>query len=125
MTGQPSVVEVLVAVEDTASEEACRVYPDDYPAAALYGGVVDTHREAYTSGYLSGYAAAGLLASGPTPINLLRELIDEDDCWFDHHGGCQAHGHLSLKPGETCPQQDAKDVIARADQTETKEDDRG
>lgn len=39
---------------------------------------------------------------------LIRELTDPEDCSFDHHGGCQAHGYLSLKPGETCPQADAK-----------------
>lgn len=40
---------------------------------------------------------------------LIRDLTDPDDCSFDHHGGCQAHGYLSLEPGEPCPQQDAKD----------------
>lgn len=49
---------------------------------------------------------------------LLSELTDPDDCWFDHHGGCQAHGFLSLKPGETCPHADAK-AIAAAHKTES------
>lgn len=40
---------------------------------------------------------------------LIRDLTDRDPCWFDHHGGCQAHGYLSLEPGELCPQQAAKD----------------
>ena len=48
-------------------------------------------------------------------LKLLEELVDPDDCWFDHHGGCQAHGFISLEPGETCPHQDAKELI-RADQ---------
>lgn len=39
---------------------------------------------------------------------IIRDLIDPDGCSFDHHGGCQAHGYLSLQPGETCPQHDAK-----------------
>lgn len=46
------------------------------------------------------------------PVELLRSLVDEDDCWFDHHGGCQAHGYLSLKPGEQCPQSEAKELLA-------------
>lgn len=46
------------------------------------------------------------------PVGLLRSLVDEDSCWFDHHGGCQAHGYLSLEPGEKCPQQEAKDLLA-------------
>jgi len=42
---------------------------------------------------------------------LIRDLIDRDDCHFDHHGGCQAHGYLRLEPGEKCPQQEAKDWL--------------
>ncbi len=43
---------------------------------------------------------------------LLRDLTDPDDCEFDHHGGCQAHGYLSLQPGELCPHAEAKQLIA-------------
>lgn len=50
------------------------------------------------------------------PTDLLRSLVDADDCWFDHHGGCQAHGYLSLQPGEKCPHAEAKDLLARAEQ---------
>jgi hypothetical protein len=39
-------------------------------------------------------------------------VVDEDDCWFDHHGGCQAHGYLSLEPGELCPHAEAKQLLA-------------
>ena len=49
---------------------------------------------------------------------LIGDLTDLADCWFDHHGGCQAHGYLSLEPGETCPQHDAKEW-ARAALTAT------
>lgn len=52
------------------------------------------------------------------PIDLLRSLVDEDDCWFDHHGGCQAHGYLSLEPGEKCPQAEAKERLAALAQPE-------
>lgn len=45
-------------------------------------------------------------------LNLIRDLVDSDDCWFDHHSGCQAHGYLSLEPGEKCPQQEAKELLA-------------
>ncbi|UYM26604.1 hypothetical protein SEA_BAUER_55 [Arthrobacter phage Bauer] len=45
---------------------------------------------------------------------LIRDLSDRDECWFDHHGGCQAHGYLSLEAGETCPQADAKAWVAGA-----------
>lgn len=46
--------------------------------------------------------------------NLIGELTEHDECSFDHHGGCQAHGYLELSPGAKCPQQDAKDWTARA-----------
>lgn len=38
------------------------------------------------------------------PSDLALSLVDEDGCVFDHYGGCQSHGYLSLQPGETCPQ---------------------
>lgn len=44
---------------------------------------------------------------------LIRDLVDEDDCWLDHDGGCQAHGYISLQHGQTCPQQDAKDMLEK------------
>jgi len=49
------------------------------------------------------------------PRDLLDSLIDADECWFDHHGGCQAHCYLSLEPGELCPMQEAKNLLAAAD----------
>lgn len=39
---------------------------------------------------------------------LIRDFTDPDDCEFDHHGGCQAHGYLTLEPGELCPHAEAK-----------------
>lgn len=44
--------------------------------------------------------------------SLLESLVSDDDCDFDHHGGCQAHLYLSLEPGEKCPQQQLKDLLA-------------
>lgn len=48
------------------------------------------------------------------PRELLESLIDGGECWFDHHGGCQEHGYLSLEPGELCPQEEAKRLLAAA-----------
>lgn len=45
-------------------------------------------------------------------LALIRDLVDGDACWFDHHGGCQAHGYLSLKPGRKCPHAEAKELLA-------------
>lgn len=50
------------------------------------------------------------------PAELLRSLIDPDNCWFDHNGGCQAHGFLSLEPGEKCPHAQAKELLAAHDE---------
>lgn len=48
----------------------------------------------------------------PAPRELLESLVDADDCRFDHHGGCQAHGYLALEPGELCPQAELKALLA-------------
>lgn len=50
------------------------------------------------------------------PVELLRSLVDDDPCWFDHHGGCQAHGYLSLEPGQKCPHAEAKEILAAHDE---------
>ena len=43
---------------------------------------------------------------------LIADLTDPDDCWFDHHGGCQTHGYLSLEQGQLCPHAEAKQWTA-------------
>jgi hypothetical protein len=48
------------------------------------------------------------------PLELLEALVDDGECRFDHHGGCQEHGYLSLEPGDACPQADLKALIADA-----------
>lgn len=54
------------------------------------------------------------------PVSLLEEAIDligclrdDGECWFDHHGGCQEHGFLSLKEGEQCPHAQAPGTIEK------------
>ena len=42
---------------------------------------------------------------------LVRDMTDPGKCWFDHHGGCQEHGYLDLKPGELCPHAEAKQLL--------------
>jgi hypothetical protein len=46
-------------------------------------------------------------------LNLIRDLTDRDECWLDHNGGCQAHGYISLEPGEECPHAEAKKILGR------------
>ncbi len=46
---------------------------------------------------------------------------DDDPCSFDHHGGCQAHGFLSLRPGQICPAVQAHGMlVAHAYRTDPK-----
>jgi hypothetical protein len=52
---------------------------------------------------------------------LIESLIDRDPCSFDHHGGCQAHGYLSLEPGELCPQEEAKQWLSGTRPAESEE----
>lgn len=44
-------------------------------------------------------------------LQLIRDMADPGACWFDHHGGCQEHGYLDLKPGELCPHAEAKQLL--------------
>lgn len=70
---------------------------------------------------LAGHIRAALVARTPQPAELasvlvsrelLDALVDDGDCWFDHHGGCQEHGYLELEPGEKCPHAEAKELLA-------------
>ena len=45
------------------------------------------------------------------PRQLLVDLVDTDDCQFDHHGYCQAHVWLDERP---CPHARAKTILAGA-----------
>ena len=56
---------------------------------------------------------AALVASDEIVVKreLLESLLDSDPCWFDHHGGCRAHG-FSLDQGELCPVEEAKRLLA-------------
>lgn len=45
------------------------------------------------------------------PRALALLLVSSEGCVLDHHGGCQAHGYLSLKPGEICPQTQLRDFL--------------
>jgi hypothetical protein len=42
---------------------------------------------------------------------VLKHIVDEEPCRFDHKGGCQAHGFIFLEPGEICPQAEAKSLL--------------
>lgn len=72
--------------------------------------------DAYADGLEQGLAAR----PAPTPVGtgdavaLLASLVDPGECWFDHHGGCQAHGFLDLGPGEVCPNEAARRLVASA-----------
>lgn len=50
------------------------------------------------------------------PVDLLEKFTDDEACWFDHHGNCQAHGQ-SLEPGERCPAVRLREVVTEAKAT--------
>jgi hypothetical protein len=59
----------------------------------------------------------------PTLLDLIERFgIDPAPCGFDLNGGCQAHGYLSLEPGEKCPQREAKDLLAEYGRRQTEGD---
>lgn len=69
--------------------------------------------------HMAEWARAHLAAQEPddadipeSVANLIRDLTDPDDCWFDHSGGCQAHGYLALTPEQECPHSEAKRLLA-------------
>jgi hypothetical protein len=64
-------------------------------------------------------AGAGLAV---VPTELLEALTDSEECSFDHHGGCQTHGYLSLEPGEHCPQAEARELLATLTESEAGDD---
>jgi hypothetical protein len=43
---------------------------------------------------------------------LLEALRDDEPCWHDHAGRCQAH-NFALAPGEPCPQVELKALLDR------------
>lgn len=50
---------------------------------------------------------------------LVRDFLDPDLCWFDHHGYCQVHGWLKTDPA--CPHGRARTMLTENDAIETKE----
>jgi len=51
---------------------------------------------------------------------LLDAIVEDSDCRFDHHGGCQEHGFLWLEQGEVCPNHEARELLSRTQQGEGK-----
>lgn len=87
------------------------MHPDD----AYMLGLSDGHKESeheYKPWVADLQAElAEIKGSHKQALTLLAELVDTEDCWFDHHGGCQAHGYLSLEQGEKCPQFEVKELL--------------
>lgn len=47
------------------------------------------------------------------PRWVLANLVSDEDCWFDHHGNCQAHYKFEI--GEAyprCPHAEARELLA-------------
>ncbi len=52
---------------------------------------------------------ATLAAAAPELLEALEGLVDDEPCWFDHHGNCQAHGI-----NNPCEMAIARHAIAKA-----------
>jgi hypothetical protein len=101
-----AAVEAVLAKQwrDAPSWAAHARHGFDSGCAVCQGDVPAIVKEA-----LQGLAGAGMVV---VSAELLDSLSDSDECWFDHHGGCQAHGYLSLEPGERCPQAEVRELLA-------------
>lgn len=69
----------------------------------------------WDSGVVESVRVAELMLEIERLRALVCNLSDGEVCAFDHHGGCQTHGYLSLKPGERCPMGEANKIAARAE----------
>lgn len=49
----------------------------------------------------------------PRLLALVRDLADDDECWFDHHGYCQAHGWMTTET--PCPHARARELLGSGD----------
>ena len=43
-------------------------------------------------------------------MSIIRGMVDPDECSYDHHGNCQAHGWTGTDP--SCPHKRAKELLA-------------
>ncbi|SEU46453.1 hypothetical protein [Nonomuraea wenchangensis] len=94
---------------------------DDLVAPVVLAVIAEVHRRVVEGGTLDerALAAGGLMV---VPVELLQALTDDEECDFDHHGGCQTHGYLSLEPDERCPQAEARELLAAATNHHNEED---
>ena len=47
-------------------------------------------------------------------LAILEDLVDTDECNYDHHGNCQAHGWTGVDP--SCPHKRAKTLLAEVEE---------
>lgn len=97
---------------------------DFHDALCLLGAKLRTFEltlEDFDGDGAPGAARRGASGTAPevevfVPLGLLEAFVQPGDepCSFDHHGGCQEHGHLSLLPGERCPQVRLREIVRAA-----------
>jgi hypothetical protein len=47
-------------------------------------------------------------------IEIMKDLVDPDDCDLDHHGNCQAHGWtVGEGDNKECPQKRLKEFLIK------------
>ncbi len=50
----------------------------------------------------------------PVPLELADQLVDDDECVFDHHGGCQTHHLAEGTETAGCPMAQLRALLERA-----------
>ena len=67
--------------------------------------------EALEAGLKSAHEQIGILAGRNAELkDVLGALTDDDDCQYDHHGYCQAHGWMTTET--RCANARARDMLA-------------
>lgn len=79
----------------------------------------DTYRDFARAALEAVFAEPQQVSTAPSEQiqQLVRALVDSEACWFDHNGGCQAHGYLWLEQGQVCPHAEAKTLLEEWDAT--------
>ncbi|MEV4079206.1 hypothetical protein AB0J43_02785 [Nonomuraea fuscirosea] len=92
---------------------------DDLLVPVVFAVIAEANRRVQPGERIDA-AGAGFVV---VAIELLQALADPGECSFDHHGGCQEHGYLSLEPGERCPQAELRELLAALTEEEGGHDD--
>lgn len=105
-TDREAVAEVLFRQEHPDDTKAWRDIVAEYP-------IIDLRFRPDAEAVLDALTAAGWRPDGTALLSLIEDLTDDELCWFDHHGYCQAHGWMATDP--ECPDARAQKLLRRGE----------